>query len=191
MIATAGFPTKLALLNPFASKVYAMRFSKLAKIDVTKPVDTSETRGDFLMSQLLDHTTSSEGNDAILMAAVYVKIPDDVPRWWDQLFRKAIVDCRLDGEPVVEKNRPAIQHMVVDIGQMPDAFCLAQPEPNRSSLFLGVTHHSKELAGPYDLRGYFLPNGSRVQLQLSGIPTGAGRLEIRVGAVAAVYTKNE
>jgi len=165
---------------------YPMEIVAPMDIESYSLVDTAGRQGkNPIRRDVLEFTIKCGLEEAVFIAAVYVKLPDgEPPRWWDDQFRQAQLSFKIDGEPVLNESK-VVQHMVVDRGGHPEgcSFDLSKIVCN----FHAITPYGdKDL---YDERGLFLPNGAVLKAEIVGIPSGAGPVAIQVGCNAMTYRK--
>ncbi len=177
-------PEYAALINPIACNAFAMRCEGRNDVEQTLVVDTTASPGSTLAGIItLDVTTSSQVCDAKMFVMPFVKLLTPVsPDYAGQFFLSRFT-FSIDGEKVV--NDSAIEKHLL----CPACLIAVQPSPASSDatlvrLLLG--EREDELLGQCQM--FFLPNGTRIQATITGIPTGAGSLRINTGAVLANYT---
>jgi len=177
-------PEYAALINPIACNAFAMRCEGRNDIEQTLVVDTGSTADLTPLNVVsLDVTTSSQVCDAKMFVMPFVKLLTPVSPDYAGKFFLAKFTFSIDGEKVV--NESAIEkHLICPACQI-----AVQPSPDSSDaadvrLLLG--EREDELLGQCQM--FFLPNGTRIQGSITGIPTGAGNIRINTGAVLANYT---
>lgn len=172
-------PEYAALINPIACNAFAMRCEGRADIKQTVTVDTGLTPGGTPITlNSLDFTTSSQVCDAKMFVLPYVELVTPVSPDYLGQFHTARLTFSIDGEKVI--NDSAIQNHLL----CPACLVAAQPTDLGVLLIAGVSED--ELLGGCQM--FFLPNGTRLQAQITGIPTGGGVLRINTGAILANYT---
>jgi hypothetical protein len=177
-------PEYAALINPIACNAFAMRCEGRADVEQSLVVDTGLTSGGTALNVTsLDTTTSSAVCDAKMFVLPFVKLLTAVSLDYAGLFFLARFTFSIDGEKVV--NDSAIEkHLLCPACQI-----AVQPSPNSTTvadirIILG--EGEDELLGGCQM--FFLPNGTRIQATITGVPAGAGAIRINTGAVLANYT---
>lgn len=187
------FPAYAALINPTTAYAFAMRFVR------TFPLER-ETRiheGHPLQLELLDHTTENAVCDARLCVRPYMRlIEPHNERMLNRLARHGLVRITIDGELVFDGS--AEEHLIgfdgYGLRRKPFQFqateCLfpgANLEPNSPTPGFITLSEGEGTAGTK--RGIFLPNGSKIQIWLSGINLKRNEhLLLSTGLVMGHYT---
>lgn len=171
-------PEYAALINPIACNAFAMRCEGRADIKQSVTLDTGITADqDDLDLTSLNYTTQSAVCDAKMFVLPYVELMTPVTPDYLGKFHTALLTFNIDGEKVI--NQSAIQNHLLCPA------CLVVGQPTSSVLLMaGVTED--ELLGSCQM--FFLPNGTNLTANITGIPSGAGTLRINTGAVLANYT---
>lgn len=177
-------PEYAALINPIACNAFAMRCEGRNDVEQTLVVDTGLTSGATAINVVsLDVTTQSAVCDAKMFVLPFVKLLTPVSTDYAGLFFLARFTFSIDGEKVV--NDSAIEkHLLCPACQI-----AVQPSPDSASttdLRILLGEREDELLGQCQM--FFLPNGTRIQATINGIPAGGGALRINTGAVLANYT---
>lgn len=171
-------PEYAALINPIACNAFAMRCEGRSDVKQSITVDTGSTTGGTPLDvNTLDITTSSAVCDAKMFVLPFVELVTPVTPDYLGQFQTAHFNFNIDGEKVI--NDSAIQlHLMCPA-------CLVAGQTTTSVLLIaGVTED--ELLGSCQM--FFLPNGTRLQANITDIPTGGGVLRINTGAILANYT---
>jgi hypothetical protein len=172
-------PEYAALINPIACNAFAMRCEGRADIKQSVTVDTGVTAGLTPINvNTLDFVTQSAVCDAKMFVLPYVELVTPVTPDYLGQFHTARFTFNIDGEKVIQDS--AIQNHLL----CPACLVAAQPTNLGVLLIAGVTED--ELLGGCQM--FFLPNGTRLQANIVGVPTGAGVLRINTGAILANYT---
>jgi len=172
-------PEYAALINPIACNAFAMRCEGRSDIKQSVTVDTGATAGGTPINiNSLDFVTQSAVCDAKMFVLPFVELVTPVTPDYLGQFQTARFTFNIDGEKVI--NDSAIQNHLL----CPACLVAAQPTDLGVLLIAGVTED--ELLGGCQM--FFLPNGTRLQANIVGIPTGAGVLRINTGAILANYT---
>lgn len=177
-------PEYAALINPIACNAFAMRCEGRADVEQSLVVDTGITSGATAFSVTsLDVTTQSAVCDAKMFVLPFVKLLTPISTDYAGLFFLARFTFSIDGEKVIGDS--AIEKHLL----CPACLIAVQPSPASTSvadvrIILG--EREDELLGQCQM--FFLPNGTRIQATINGIPAGAGNLRINTGAVLANYT---
>jgi hypothetical protein len=177
-------PEYAALINPMACNAFAMRCEGRNDIEQTLVVNTGTTADETPLNVVtLDVTTQSQVCDAKLFVMPFVKLLTPVSPDYAGKFFLAKFTFSIDGEKVV--NESAIEkHLICPACQI-----AVQGSPDSSDIAnvrLLLGEREDELLGQCQM--FFLPNGTKVQASIAGIPTGAGNIRINTGAVLANYT---
>jgi hypothetical protein len=177
-------PEYAALINPIACNAFAMRCEGRNDIEQTLVIDTGLTADlPGLTAVLLDVTTQSQVCDAKLFVMPFIKLLTPVSLDYAGKFFLARFTFSIDGEKVV--NDSAVEKHLL----CPACLVAVQPSPastDVTAVRVILGEREDELLGQCQM--FFLPNGTRVQATLTGIPTGAGSIRINTGAVLANYT---
>jgi hypothetical protein len=178
-------PEYAALINPIACNAFAMRCEGRNDVEQTLVVDTGTTPGlTPINAVVLDVTTSSQVCDAKMFVMPFIKLMTPVSTDYAGQFYLARFTFSIDGEQVV-RDSSVEKHLLC-----PACLVAVQPSPNNTNIAdvrLLLGEREDELLGQCQM--FFLPNGTRIQATLNGIPTGApGNIRLNTGAVLANYT---
>lgn len=177
-------PEYAALINPIACNAFAMRCEGRNDIEQTLVIDTGLTPDlPGLTAVLLDVTTQSQVCDAKMFVMPFIKLLTAVSLDFAGKFFLSRFTFSVDGEKVV--NDASVEKLLL----CPACLVAVQPSPDTTDpaavrVILG--EREDELLGQCQM--FFLPNGTRIQATLTGIPTGAGPIRLNTGAVLANYT---
>jgi hypothetical protein len=178
-------PEYAALINPIACNAFAMRCEGRNDIEQTLVIDTGTTPDETpLSAETLNVTTQSQVCDAKMFVMPFVKLLTPVTTDYAGKFFLGSFTFSIDGELVV--NQSAIEkHLLCPACQI-----AIQPSPattNIADVRLLLGEREDELLGGCQM--FFLPNGTRINASIAGIPTGApGNIRVNTGAVLANYT---
>jgi len=177
-------PEYAALINPIACNAFAMRCEGRSDIEQTLVIDTGLTADlPGLTAVLLDVTTQSQVCDAKMFVMPFIKLLTPVSTDYAGKFFLAKFTFSIDGEKVV--NDSAVEKHLL----CPACLIAVQPSPastDVTAVRIILGEREDELLGQCQM--FFLPNGTRIQATLTGIPTGAGNIRVNTGAVLANYT---
>ena len=171
-------PEYAALINPIACNAFAMRCEGRADIKQTVTIDTGLTDG--LATQDLEsmnYTTSSAVCDAKMFVLPYAELVTPVTPDYLGQFHTALFTFDIDGEKVIDDS--AIQNHLLCPA------CLVAGQTTSSVLLIAGVSEDELLGG---CQMFFLPNGTNLTANITGIPSGAGVLRINTGAILANYT---
>lgn len=171
-------PEYAALINPIACNAFAMRCEGRADIKQTITVDTGLTAGGTPIDvESLNYTTSSAVCDAKMFVLAFAELVTPVTPDYLGQFQTALFTFDIDGEKVIDES--AINNHL-----MCPACLVAGQTTSAVLLIAGVSED--ELLGGCQM--FFLPNGTHLTANITGIPTGAGVIRINTGAILANYT---
>lgn len=181
------FPEYLALYNPIQKNAFAMRLDQPRKLSATKMILTSK-RPDYVFERpvsIIGYSTESRVCDAIFLKAFHVRLEDGVPEAYAKRLWEAKFSLSIDGEPMVS-GRPFRELL----GRK--EILLPRPVDGQTCLF-AATAVKGPPDGPAevyanDWLGYMLPNGTRIDAKLDGVPGGGGLIRIKIGWSFGMYT---
>ncbi len=188
------FPDYAALINTISGYAFALRFVNAVPFEQ----ETRIYEGHPAQLGLFDHTTENEVCDAFLCVRPYIRLvePRD-ERVLDRLARQGRIRVNIDGERVI--NDGSVEEHLVDfdgygLRRKPfqfqataELFPGANLEPNPP--IPGLIAPSEGEGTPGAKRGIFLPNGSKIQIWLSGVNLKKNEhLLLSTGLVMGHYT---
>ncbi|OFV81470.1 MAG: hypothetical protein A2W26_01065 [Acidobacteria bacterium RBG_16_64_8] len=180
-----ALPEKLALVNTMTKSAYVMRREETRRLTATKPLWTTRVEQPFRdRIRILDHTTSNSVCDAIHMRGFFIRLAPDVREEYVRRFGESTIEVRLDGEIVFGDKLNPLRVKEL-LGREEVLFEKPLREP---VLFMAAACPDGKAADPETWLGYMLPNGTRIEIDLKGVPGGAGLVRIECGTVLTGYT---
>lgn len=171
-------PEYAALINPIACNAFAMRCEGRADIKQTVTINTGVTDGQATQDvEVMNYTTSSAVCDAKMFVLPYAELVTPVTPDYLGQFHTALFTFNIDGEKVIDDS--AIQNHLLCPA------CLVAGQTTSTVLLIAGVSEDELLGG---CQMFFLPNGTNLVANITGIPSGAGTIRINTGAILANYT---
>jgi hypothetical protein len=171
-------PEYAALINPIACNAFAMRCEGRADIKQTVTINTGNTDGQATQDvEVMNYTTSSAVCDAKMFVLPYAELVTPVTPDYLGQFHTALFTFNIDGEKVIDDS--AIQNHLLCPA------CLVAGQTTSSVLLIAGVSEDELLGG---CQMFFLPNGTNLVANITGIPSGAGTIRVNTGAILANYT---
>lgn len=178
-------PEKLALVNQLTHSAYVMRREDARRLTATKPLWTTRLEEPFPDPvRILDYTTSSSVCDALHMRGFFLRLDPDVREVYALRFGESTIEVKLDGELVMGDKKTPLRVKGL-LGREEVLFDKPLRDP---VLFMAAACPDGKKADPDTWLGYMLPNGTRITIDLMGVPGGGGLVKIECGTVLTGYT---
>lgn len=178
--AEGGFPEYLALVNPIAKSAYTMKLAVAKKILSTKAILTSKDPFHVIKKPVVvaGYTSESSVRNASFLKAFHVRVGDGLPGDYVEDLLEARFSFTIDGEIMADGPLREFVSQKEVVLKKSDRVCL----------FHANSVKDKEATDEW--LGYMLPNGTRIEALLVGVPGGGGLVRIEVGWSFGTYTTN-
>lgn len=177
-----SFPEYLALINPFAGNAYALRFKE------RHPIECKSRFEGAARHTLLDHTTTNQLTDAVILIRPYIRLHRPMVDWSViSDFLSSEVLMTVDGERVLMTT--VNDHLIFQDGSFSRKFPwkFVRRYPNQS-FFTACLIDGENVADGANPQGIACPNATRIVVELSRSQPFSGVLALTTGLVAASYT---
>lgn len=176
-------PEYSALINPIACTAYAMRYVGRKDAAQSLPIDTGEKAdGCPITAVVCDVITQSQVCDALMFMTPFVRLMTPVKPDYAAQFMMATITVVIDGETVICEEFVE-KYLVMPPFRLPE---VSERERAGNDILVVAGKEEEDLLG--GCRLHFLPNGTRIQITLCGIPSGGGPIRIMSGALLGNYT---
>lgn len=177
-------PEYSALINPIACNAYAMRYDGRKDTVQTLVIDTGEKYDGCPLTTVIvcDYITQSMVCDALLYMTPFVRLMTPVKPDYAAQFMMTHLAVEIDGERVI-KDEQVERYLIIPPFRLPE---VVEGKHAGNDILVLAGKEEEDLLG--GCRLHFLPNGTRIQIRLTGIPTGSGKIRITSGALLGNYT---